>query len=170
MPSKYNPGDTAYIVESGLFVRQVKVVRCAGGFATLRFTDSAGGVRLREADCFRQKRKQKPTSRRSRTLAPNNEISPQATKPVGYVIGLIPVPRYRLGTCKSGHHHDGQSHKNVDVFVLIVISSFFPVRLACRCWDAFFSKKLRNGSARLSAHKLIVNIPDNFGFCGDYFR
>ena len=106
MPSKYDPGDKAYIVESGLFVREVEVVRVAGGFATLRFTDGTGGVRLRESRLF-------PTK--------EDEISPQAAKPVGYVIGLIPVPRYRPGTCKSGHHHDRQSHKNVDVFVLIVV-------------------------------------------------
>ena len=48
MPSKYNPGDTAYIIESGLFVREVEIVKAAGGFATLRFLDGEGGIRLRE--------------------------------------------------------------------------------------------------------------------------
>ena len=48
MPSKYNPGDTAYIIESGLFVRKVEIVKAAGGFATLRFLDCEGGIRLRE--------------------------------------------------------------------------------------------------------------------------
>lgn len=52
MPSKYNPGDTAYIVESGLFIREVKVVKVAGGFVTMRFTDGTGGVRLRESRLF----------------------------------------------------------------------------------------------------------------------
>ncbi|MBR7189799.1 MAG: hypothetical protein IKD63_01665 [Oscillospiraceae bacterium] len=52
MPSKYNPGDTAYIVESGLFVREVKVVKVASGFVTMRFTDGSGGVRLRESRLF----------------------------------------------------------------------------------------------------------------------
>ena len=55
MPSKYSPGDTAYIVESGLFVREVEVVRVAGGFAKLRFTDGTGGVRLRESRLFQTK-------------------------------------------------------------------------------------------------------------------
>lgn len=52
MPSQYNPGDTAYIVESGLFIREVIVVKAAGGFATLRFTDGPGGVRLRESRLY----------------------------------------------------------------------------------------------------------------------
>ena len=52
MPSKHNPGDTAYIVESGLFVREVEVLKVAGGFATLRFKDGDGGVRLRENRLF----------------------------------------------------------------------------------------------------------------------
>ncbi len=47
MPSKYNPGDTAFIVERGLFIRNVEIVKAAGGFATLRFLDGTGGVRLR---------------------------------------------------------------------------------------------------------------------------
>ena len=55
MPSKYNPGDTAYIVESGLFVREVTVVKVAGGFATLRFADGPGGVRLRESRLYMTK-------------------------------------------------------------------------------------------------------------------
>ncbi len=55
MPSKYNPGDTAYIVESGLFVREVEVVKVAGGFATLRFKDGPGGVRLRESRMYATK-------------------------------------------------------------------------------------------------------------------
>ena len=45
---KYSPGDTAYIIESGLFVRKVEIVKAAGGFATLRFLDGKGGIRLRE--------------------------------------------------------------------------------------------------------------------------
>ena len=52
MAAKYNPGDTAFIVESSRFIREVKVLKIAGGFATLRFTDSDGGIKLRESRLF----------------------------------------------------------------------------------------------------------------------
>ena len=52
MPNKYNPGDTAYIVESNRFLREVKVLKVTGGFATLRFMDSVGGIKLRESRLF----------------------------------------------------------------------------------------------------------------------
>lgn len=52
MPNKYNPGDTAYIVESNRFIREVKVLKVAGGFATLCFMDRNGGIRLRESRLF----------------------------------------------------------------------------------------------------------------------
>ncbi len=49
MASKYNPGDIAYIVESSRFIREVKVLRIAGGFAALRFTDTNGGIKIHES-------------------------------------------------------------------------------------------------------------------------
>ncbi len=52
MPSKYNSGDKAYIIESWLCIREVEVVKVSGGFATLRFMDCDGGVRLRESRLF----------------------------------------------------------------------------------------------------------------------
>ena len=52
MPNKYNPGNTAYIVESNRIIREVKVLKVAGGFATLRFMDSDGGIKLRESRLF----------------------------------------------------------------------------------------------------------------------
>ena len=42
-----NPGDTAYIIESGRFVREVTVVSKSGDLYTLKFTDTGGGVKLR---------------------------------------------------------------------------------------------------------------------------
>ena len=47
-----NPGDTAWIVESSLFIREVRVLKITGGFATLRFADSDGGVTLRVSRLF----------------------------------------------------------------------------------------------------------------------
>ena len=52
MPNKYSPGDTAFIVESSRVIREVKVLKIAGGFATLRFADSDGGIKLRESRLF----------------------------------------------------------------------------------------------------------------------
>ena len=52
MPNKYNPGDTAYIVESNRIIREVKVLKVTGGFVTLRFMDSDGGIKLRESRLF----------------------------------------------------------------------------------------------------------------------
>ena len=49
MPNKYNHGDKAYIVESNRFIREVKVLKITGDFATLRFMDSDGGIKLRES-------------------------------------------------------------------------------------------------------------------------
>ena len=45
-PKKFTPGDKAYIVESGLTVREVVVIRVVGDMYTLRFTDTGCGVRL----------------------------------------------------------------------------------------------------------------------------
>lgn len=52
MPNKYNPGDMAYIVENNRIIREVKVLKVMGGFATLRFIDSDGGIKLRESRLF----------------------------------------------------------------------------------------------------------------------
>ncbi len=50
--AKYNPDDTAFIVESGFTVRDVVVIRVVGDMYTLRFTDTGGGVKLREGRLF----------------------------------------------------------------------------------------------------------------------
>ena len=52
MATKYNPGDTAFIVESSRFIREVKVLKIVGGFVTLRFVDRDGGIKLRESRLF----------------------------------------------------------------------------------------------------------------------
>ena len=38
-------GDTAYIVESNRYVREVEIRRCSGGMFLVRFTDTGGGIR-----------------------------------------------------------------------------------------------------------------------------
>ena len=39
-------GDTAYIVESNRYVREVEIRRCSGGMFLVRFTDSGGGIQV----------------------------------------------------------------------------------------------------------------------------
>jgi len=70
--SKYDPGDVAYIVESGHIIREVKVIRVSGGMYTLRFADTGGGVKLREGRVF-------PTKEDA-----ENSIKPFKSKTKGY--------------------------------------------------------------------------------------
>ena len=50
--NKYNIGDTVYFVESQRIIREVKIVKCGGGFYTMKFVDGSGGIRLRENRLF----------------------------------------------------------------------------------------------------------------------
>lgn len=55
MPNKYSPGDTAFIVESNRDVREVVVAKYGGGFYTIRFKSSNGGIKVRENRLFATK-------------------------------------------------------------------------------------------------------------------
>ena len=48
MPNKYSPGDTAFLVESGRFIREVTILKVSGDFCTIRFSDTGGGIKVRE--------------------------------------------------------------------------------------------------------------------------
>ena len=53
MPNhKYNIGDTVYFVESQRIIREAKIIKCGGGFYTMKFIDGSGGIRLRENRLF----------------------------------------------------------------------------------------------------------------------
>lgn len=58
---KYNPDDTAYLVESNRIVRKVKILKFSGGFYTARFVDSDGGIRVREGRHFATEEEAKAT-------------------------------------------------------------------------------------------------------------
>ena len=45
-------GDTAYIVESNRFVREVEIRRCSGGMFLVRFTDTGGGIQVKAHRLF----------------------------------------------------------------------------------------------------------------------
>lgn len=49
-------GDTAYLVHSNRFIREVTVTRIDGyGMCSVRFTDAAGGIRVRINRLFQTK-------------------------------------------------------------------------------------------------------------------
>jgi len=50
-------GDTAYIVESNRFVREVEIRRCSGGMFLVRFTDTGGGIQVKAHRLFATKLK-----------------------------------------------------------------------------------------------------------------
>lgn len=52
MVGKYKSGDKAFIIESKRFIREVEILKYSGGLYTLRFTDSGGGIKLRENRLF----------------------------------------------------------------------------------------------------------------------
>ncbi len=45
-------GNTAYIVESNRYVREVEIRRCSGGMFLVRFTDSGGGIQVKAHRLF----------------------------------------------------------------------------------------------------------------------
>jgi len=61
--AKYKLGDLAYIVESNRWIREVKIVKIAGGFYTLQFTDTGGGTKLRENRLFETKEQAEASKR-----------------------------------------------------------------------------------------------------------
>ena len=45
-------GDTAYIVESNRYVREVEIRRCSGGMFLVRFTNTGGGIQVKAHRLF----------------------------------------------------------------------------------------------------------------------
>ena len=52
MTPMYKPGDVAYIVANSIFVKEVMILKVAGGFVTFRFMGGGGAARLRENRLF----------------------------------------------------------------------------------------------------------------------
>ena len=54
---RFNEGDTVYFIASSIFVKKAKVVRNAGGFCTIVFSDNGNcgpsGTRVRESKLYR---------------------------------------------------------------------------------------------------------------------
>lgn len=64
MAGKYKPGDKAFIIESKRLIREVEIVKFSGGLYTLRFTDSGGGIKLRENRLFSTREEAEKNSKR----------------------------------------------------------------------------------------------------------
>ena len=48
-------GDTAYIVESNRYVREVEIRWCSGGMLLVQFTDTDGGIQVKAHRLFAEK-------------------------------------------------------------------------------------------------------------------
>ena len=57
MQGKYTVGQTVYIIQSNKWIREATVLKFGSGFYTLKFSDSDGGIRLRESRLFATKEK-----------------------------------------------------------------------------------------------------------------
>ena len=55
MLSFFHQGDIAYFVESNWRIREVRILKIAGEFATIHFVDGEGGTRLRLSRLFATK-------------------------------------------------------------------------------------------------------------------
>ena len=53
--TKLKAGDTAFIVESNRFIREVEIKSCAGGMYLIKFKDSGGGIKVKEHRLFLSK-------------------------------------------------------------------------------------------------------------------
>ena len=55
MAKRFNPGDTAFLVESNRIIRKVKILKLGGGCYTISFADSDGGIKVKEHWLFATK-------------------------------------------------------------------------------------------------------------------
>ena len=53
--TSFKAGDKAWIVESTIFVKEVEIVNIKGGFVTLKFKGTSGGMRVRESRLYKTK-------------------------------------------------------------------------------------------------------------------
>lgn len=49
---EYNVGDTAFIIESNRFIREVTIVKKRNTFRTVRFADSHGAITIRTSRLY----------------------------------------------------------------------------------------------------------------------
>lgn len=69
MAYKYKPGDTAFLIESVHFIREVAILKYSGGLYTVRFKNTGGGIRVRENRLY-------PTEQAAKDSIPKKEKEP----------------------------------------------------------------------------------------------
>lgn len=76
MPQKYDKNDTAFLIESNRFIREVKIAKYSAGLYLVKFADGAGGIKVRENRLYASeeearaalpKSEEKPAPHRHRT-------------------------------------------------------------------------------------------------------
>ena len=55
MDNRFNSNDTAFLIESNRIIREVRIVKYAGGLYTIQFVDGGGGIKVRESRLFSTK-------------------------------------------------------------------------------------------------------------------
>lgn len=51
--AKFNQGDKAYIIESTIFIKEVIVVKFAGGMYLIKYPNCSGGYKVRESRLYK---------------------------------------------------------------------------------------------------------------------
>ena len=71
MAKKFNPGDTTFLVKSNRIIREVRILKFGGGFYTIRFADSDGGIKVKEHRLFSTKEEAEESLPRKKTTRSN---------------------------------------------------------------------------------------------------
>lgn len=71
MQSRFEEGDTAWIVESNRFIRKVYIVRPTAGFYIVKFADSEGAIQVRGSRLFATEEEAKKSVRGGKTETRN---------------------------------------------------------------------------------------------------
>ena len=50
---KFNPGEKAYIIESTIFIKEVKIVKYSGGMYLIKYPNSSSGYKVRESRLYK---------------------------------------------------------------------------------------------------------------------
>lgn len=66
MNKRFVVGDSAFIVESNRFIKEVKVLSTAGGLYLIQFLDTGGGIKVKEHRLFATKEEAERSIRKNK--------------------------------------------------------------------------------------------------------
>lgn len=78
MAMRFKAGDKAFIVESNRFIREVEIRSTAGGMYLIKFTDTGGGIKVKESRLF-------ATREDAEKSLPGYKPAPQKKTPYDYM-------------------------------------------------------------------------------------